>query len=51
MQAEECSHAGLNCNLFCRTCHVGGTKEFKASNEGFASLFTVQIFSVREFYY
>ncbi|KAH7885946.1 hypothetical protein F5I97DRAFT_1936899 [Phlebopus sp. FC_14] len=39
MQAEECSHAGLNCNYFCRTCHVGGTKEYKTSNEGYNSLF------------
>ncbi|KAJ3002667.1 hypothetical protein NUW54_g5724 [Trametes sanguinea] len=23
MQAEECSHAGLNCNYFCRTCDPG----------------------------
>ncbi|KAF8868695.1 hypothetical protein BD779DRAFT_1459482 [Infundibulicybe gibba] len=39
MQAEECSHGGLRCNLFCRTCKVGGTKAFKQSDEGFASLF------------
>lgn len=42
MQAEECSHAGLLANHFCRTCDVGGTKEFKASNEGYASLFEVR---------
>ncbi|KAG2129942.1 hypothetical protein DEU56DRAFT_872405 [Suillus clintonianus] len=40
MQAEECSHGGLNCNYFCRTCHVGGTKEHKESEAGYASLFT-----------
>ncbi|KAG1907705.1 uncharacterized protein F5891DRAFT_1124569 [Suillus fuscotomentosus] len=40
MQAEECSHAGLNCNYFCRTCHVGGTKEYKESEAGYVSLFT-----------
>ncbi|KAG1736269.1 hypothetical protein EDD22DRAFT_745936, partial [Suillus occidentalis] len=40
MQAEECSHAGLNCNFFCRTCDIGGTKEFKASSDGYRSLFT-----------
>ncbi|KAG2346414.1 hypothetical protein BDR05DRAFT_878375 [Suillus weaverae] len=40
MQAEECSHAGLNCNYFCRTCDIGGTKEFKASSDGYRSLFT-----------
>ncbi|KAG2063961.1 hypothetical protein BDR04DRAFT_1122894 [Suillus decipiens] len=39
MQAEECSHAGLNCNYFCRTCNVGGTKEYKASEEGYNSIF------------
>ncbi|KAG2150281.1 uncharacterized protein EDB93DRAFT_1240307 [Suillus bovinus] len=31
MQAKECSHAGLNCNYFCRTCH---------SEAGYVSLFT-----------
>jgi hypothetical protein len=41
MQAEECSHGGLNCNYFCRTCHVGGTKEFKESEAGYNSIFTV----------
>ncbi|KAG2366225.1 hypothetical protein BDR07DRAFT_1449523 [Suillus spraguei] len=40
MQAEECSHAGLNCNYFCQTCNVGGTKEYKTSNEGYNSIFT-----------
>ncbi|KAG1737140.1 uncharacterized protein EDB91DRAFT_1083172 [Suillus paluster] len=39
MQAEECSHAGLNCNYFCRTCDIGGTKEHKASGDGYSSLF------------
>ncbi|OJA17351.1 hypothetical protein AZE42_13066, partial [Rhizopogon vesiculosus] len=39
MQAEECSHAGLNCNYLCRTCDVGGTKEYKASEDGYSSLF------------
>ncbi|KAH9949290.1 hypothetical protein B0H21DRAFT_889914 [Amylocystis lapponica] len=39
MQAEECSHAGLGCNYFCRTCKVGGTKEYKASNDGFQKIF------------
>ncbi|KAG1762177.1 hypothetical protein EDD22DRAFT_979895 [Suillus occidentalis] len=41
MQAEECSHTGLNCNYFCRTCDVGGTKEYKSSNEGYNSIFTL----------
>ncbi|KAI0631688.1 hypothetical protein C8Q77DRAFT_1060980 [Trametes polyzona] len=40
MQAEECSHAGLNCNFFCRTCHVGGTKVEKQSLAGYAKLCT-----------
>jgi hypothetical protein len=44
MQAQECSHAGLNCNVLCRTCMVGGTKEFKQSDEGFRSLFMVLFF-------
>ncbi|KAG1723899.1 hypothetical protein EDB19DRAFT_1915867 [Suillus lakei] len=39
MQAEECSHAGLHCNYFCRTCEVGGTKEYKESDEGYKSIF------------
>lgn len=43
MQAEECSHAGLSCNYFCRTCQVGGTKEYKRSDEGYQSLFEVSI--------
>jgi hypothetical protein len=41
MQAEECSHAGLNCNYFCRTCEVGGTKEYKESEAGYNTIFTV----------
>ncbi|KAG8978184.1 hypothetical protein FRB93_011349 [Tulasnella sp. JGI-2019a] len=39
MQAEECSHAGLTANHFCHTCHVGGSKKFKASDQGFQTLF------------
>ncbi|KAG1894190.1 uncharacterized protein F5891DRAFT_961838 [Suillus fuscotomentosus] len=39
MQAEECSHVGLNCNYFCRTCNVCGTKEYKASHKGYNSIF------------
>ncbi|KAH7903987.1 hypothetical protein BJ138DRAFT_1019772 [Hygrophoropsis aurantiaca] len=39
MQAEECSHGGLNCNYFCRTCDVGGTKDFKQSYEGYNTIF------------
>ncbi|KAI0644697.1 hypothetical protein C8Q79DRAFT_912903 [Trametes meyenii] len=38
MQAELCSHIGLNGNFFCRCCHAGGDKEFKESNSGFPSL-------------
>jgi hypothetical protein len=41
MQAEECSHAGLNSNYFCWTCNVSGMKEYKMSNEGYNSIFTV----------
>ncbi|KAG2153502.1 uncharacterized protein EDB93DRAFT_1239739 [Suillus bovinus] len=39
MQADECSHTGLNCNYFCRTCDISGTKEYKASGDGYNSLF------------
>ena len=39
MQAEECSHGGLKCNYFCRTCDVGGNNEFKESEQGYESLF------------
>ncbi|KAI0829952.1 hypothetical protein BC628DRAFT_1314715 [Trametes gibbosa] len=38
MQAELCSHIGLQGNHFCRMCHVGGDHTFKSSNEGFSSL-------------
>ncbi|KAJ6469227.1 hypothetical protein DFH09DRAFT_1294525 [Mycena vulgaris] len=38
MQAELCSCAGLNSNFFCRTCHAGGTREWKQCNEGFADI-------------
>lgn len=41
MQCEECSGAGLNANHFCRTCEVGGTQEYKRSDEGFAEIFKV----------
>ncbi len=41
MQAEECSHGGLKCNYFCRTCHVGGTKEQKQTLAGYNALFEV----------
>ncbi|OBZ77222.1 hypothetical protein A0H81_02596, partial [Grifola frondosa] len=40
MHAEECSHAGMNSNHFCRTCHVGGTKAYKSSDEGYQTLFS-----------
>ncbi|KAG2143512.1 uncharacterized protein EDB93DRAFT_1241410 [Suillus bovinus] len=43
MQAEECSHAGLNCNYFCQTCDIGGTKEYKASKDGYNSLFAFEM--------
>ncbi|KAG1887729.1 hypothetical protein F4604DRAFT_1916551 [Suillus subluteus] len=38
-EAEECNHAGLNCNYFCWTCDVGGMKEFKTFGDGYSSLF------------
>ncbi|KIO08465.1 hypothetical protein M404DRAFT_134486, partial [Pisolithus tinctorius Marx 270] len=39
MQAEECSHGGLKCNYFCRTCKVGGTTAEKKSDEGYSKIF------------
>ncbi|KAF7965722.1 hypothetical protein HWV62_42165 [Athelia sp. TMB] len=39
MQAEMASSSGLSSNHFCRTCKVGGTREFKQSNNGFETLF------------
>ena len=44
MHAEQTSHCGLNSNYFCRTCHVGGTKAHKKSDEGFAKVFEVSVF-------
>ncbi|KAG2128268.1 hypothetical protein DEU56DRAFT_872701 [Suillus clintonianus] len=41
MQAEECSHGGLHCNYFCRTCKVGGTMSVKQSDEGYLKLFEI----------
>ncbi|KAG1730147.1 uncharacterized protein EDB91DRAFT_1239152 [Suillus paluster] len=42
MQAQECSHAGLNCNYFCRTCHIGGMKEYKELDVGYNKM-TLQV--------
>ena len=41
MQAEECSHGGLKCNYFCRTCRVGGTNAEKRTDKGYTDLFKV----------
>lgn len=46
MQAEECSQSGLASNHYCRTCLVGGTKEYKGSEVGYRSLFKVRLLSV-----
>jgi hypothetical protein len=46
MQAMECSSTGLNSCLFCRTCMVGGTNEYKASDEGYSNLFTVSVLAI-----
>lgn len=46
MQAELSSSCGLSANHFCRTCKVGGTREFKQSNDGFESLFKVILFLI-----
>ncbi|EIW79767.1 hypothetical protein CONPUDRAFT_58651 [Coniophora puteana RWD-64-598 SS2] len=40
MQAEECSHGGVNCNYFCRTCDVGGPGVYKQSLEGYNAIFS-----------
>ncbi|KZT55702.1 hypothetical protein CALCODRAFT_436819 [Calocera cornea HHB12733] len=39
MQAELCSHKGMQANRFSRRCHVGGTGAYKRSSEGYSSLF------------
>ncbi|KAF8425722.1 hypothetical protein L210DRAFT_3615052 [Boletus edulis BED1] len=39
MQAEECSHGGLRCNYFCRTCKVGGTTAEKKTDKGYSDIF------------
>lgn len=41
MVSECASHLGLNANKFCPCCKVGGDKKYKASNEGYHSLFDV----------
>lgn len=43
MQAELCSHIGLKGNHFCRICKVGGDREFKCSDAGYASLLKVRL--------
>ncbi|TDL13734.1 hypothetical protein BD410DRAFT_779140, partial [Rickenella mellea] len=40
-QSDTASHIGLNSNHFCRRCHVGGSEEYKVSDEGYSSLFSV----------
>ncbi|KIK75542.1 hypothetical protein PAXRUDRAFT_18906 [Paxillus rubicundulus Ve08.2h10] len=39
MQAEECSHGGLKCNYFCRTCKVGRTTAEKKLDKGYCDIF------------
>ncbi|KAF8259396.1 hypothetical protein EI94DRAFT_1616106 [Lactarius quietus] len=41
MHAEQTSQCGLNANYFCRTCHVGGTKVYKKTDEGFGKVFKI----------
>ena len=41
MQSIQCSHSGLGSNLFCRICKTGGTKKYKATDDGYAKLFMV----------
>ncbi|KAG9081358.1 hypothetical protein FS749_007718 [Ceratobasidium sp. UAMH 11750] len=40
MQAEQCSCQLQKANVFCRTCLVGGSTEFRESAAGYASLFS-----------
>ena len=42
MLAELCSHIGLNGNLFCYRCMVGGTQEHKRTEAGYEELFSVR---------
>ena len=42
MQAEECSHGGLRCNYFCRTCKVGSTTAEKKTDKGYSDIFQVR---------
>lgn len=46
MAAEHSSGASLNSSMFCRTCKVGGTQAFKATDEGYESLFHVSVLNV-----
>ncbi|KAG6376770.1 hypothetical protein JVT61DRAFT_1794 [Boletus reticuloceps] len=39
MQAEECSHGGLRCNYFCRTCKVSSTTAEKKMDKGYNNIF------------
>ncbi|KAI9567277.1 hypothetical protein HD554DRAFT_2205650 [Boletus coccyginus] len=39
MQAEECSHGGLKCNYFCRTCKVSGTHAEKNTDKRYTDIF------------
>lgn len=48
MQAEECSLVGLNSNYFCWMCTVDGTKEYKASEAGYNSLFSVRLYMLSQ---
>ncbi|KLO11010.1 hypothetical protein SCHPADRAFT_930212 [Schizopora paradoxa] len=39
MLAELCSHIGLRGNMLCYRCWVGGTQDYKTTDEGYHSLF------------
>lgn len=41
MLAEICSHIGLRGNMLCYCCWVGGTQDYKMTDVGYHSLFTV----------
>ena len=51
MLAELCSHIGLNSNMFCYRCMVGGTQEHKRSEAGYEELFSVHHIHCYKFFH
>jgi hypothetical protein len=46
-QSDNCAHIGLNSNYLCRQCDVGGSKEYKESNDGYHALHEVSLCQCR----